>query len=997
MVQHVVIKKSLSLVLAFTFFFSSPVFAAWVWSPEEGKFINPDEKVQESPQEQFDYAMEFYKSKDLKQASHQLRLLLKRYPGSQIAPEAQYRLGTIFEEQGDYQRAFESYRDLLQRYPQTERMTEAVEREFKIGNLFLSGRKAKLMGLEVLPSGPRAVEVFKHVAEAAPYSEYGDKAQFHLGLAYKKINHFQEAVEAFQKMIDLYPQSEMVPQARFQIADTSYLESVVSSRDQRVIDQAEEHLDKFLDRYPDSSVSDKAARLRQEIDEKNAEKNFRIGFFYEKENFLDSAFIYYRDVAERYPHTQSGKQAIERLRRLERPMDYLKSQEAEVGGKKQKLVEEIKQVGDSDPARKKDLEWELKRTEKEEKEVRKAKPETIKRRLAALRMKEKSLKEKRRALKKKKKHFTKNSSEDLVLAFQRWEASLAQEEQELVREKMQIDQWEKNLGVQTEPFFADWVPFGKEPPTPLQQVQRVEAKRLDEINHKKRELLLKKESLYHEHEKLLALGGLAGKSEAAFETEREKLETQASEIRDLEKKLKDKETLYQKYFGTPAWQAVFRVPTKVLGKSVEVINPFEGEERKDWKSKSPEELKAMETEWQKKVAAQKELIDVIGRAFDDELARVEEKRRLVVQPGTKKVDAKSLRKEIKHVERQIRTYYNEIQDRNNRKDELLSEVERALKGREKQSAGTRAGKVLTAPARGAYLFGKSFLFGLPERDVELTEEAKRRTVEESEAALLNELREQIELESLLIETRNREILRMKREVEALRAQASLAGTGPVKPVLVKIPYVFVREAIVSANRLVPKKDRKEKLIAQLNRETEKMEKLKLDLAEIKSLRANPRSGQAAPSKSVSETQSKKETREAEPAANQQALAEEIRTLQKQLELRISDYEAGRESFEKARWEKLSPARDKARTGKLRDLEEDLVRLIEEEQKIQEEEQALLAKKKEVVNQLLQKVPADLFGKELGREREQIDSRLNEIQKRQSSLGEELRRFRPQAL
>jgi len=981
-------KKSLAFVVILAFsLFNSPAFAAWIWSPEEGKFINPDEKIQGSPQEQYDYAMEFYKSKNFKEAAHQFRLLLKRYPGAQVAPEAQFRVGTIYEEAGDYYRAFQAYRDLLQRYPQTERMTEAIEREFKIGNLFLSGRKAKLMGLEVLPSGPRAVEVFKHITEAAPYSEYGDKAAFHLGLAQKKINHFEEAIEAFQKVIDQYPQSSLAPQARFQIADTAYLQSVVASRDQRVIDQASDQIDRFLSHYPDSSVSDKAARLRQEIDEKNAEKNFRIGFFYEKENFLDSAFIYYRDVAERYAHTMAGQKAVERLRRLERPTDFLKSQEAEVSTQKQKLLEEIKSIGNSDPARKKDLEWELKRVEKEEKEVRKAKPETIKRRLAALRLKEQTLKEKRKALKQKKKHFAKNPSDDLVLAFQRWETSLNQEEQELAREKMQINQWEKNLGVETEPFYAEWVPFGKEAPSPVEQVERVQARRLDQIAREKRKLLMKKESLYQEYEKTLAREGIAGQTEASFAGEKEKLENQFSQIQALEKRLKGKEAFYEKHFGTPAWQALFRVPTNVLGRSVDALNPFDRETPKNWESKSPEELKALEGEWRKKIASQKELVDVISRAFDDELAHVEEKRRLAVQSETQAVDAKGLRKTIKQVERQIRTYYNEIQDRNERKEELLGEVERALKGQEKQTTGARAGKILTAPARGAYLFGRSFLFGLPDRDVTLTQEAQRGSnAEQAEAALLKELREQIELESLLIETRNQEILRLKREVEALRAQASLAGTGPVRPILVKIPYVFVREAIVSANRLVPQKDRKDKLIAQLNKETEKLERLKRELAKIEDLKA-----QKAPSE-------KKEVPAAEtkPAPSQRALAEEIRTLHKQLELETGSYELHRQSFEKVRWGKLSPGRGKARTRKLKGLEKGMVRLIEEEQKVQEEEQKLLAKKKEVVEQFLSKLPADHFVKELGRERDEIDSKLSEIQKRQTSLDQELRRFRPQA-
>lgn len=990
--------RAFSLILVLTFLlFSSPLYAVWVWSPEAGRFINPDAAVQETPQEQYDYAMEAYKNQDLKEAVGRLRLLLKRYPGAQIAPEAQYRLGTIYEELRDYHRAFRAYRDLILRYPQSERMDEALEREFRIGNLFLSGSKGKIMGLAILPSGPRAVEIFKHIAEAAPYSQFGDKAQFHLGLAYKKMNRFEEAIQAFQGLLDRHPQSELVPQARFQIADTSYLQSVVATRDQRVMDRASEELDRFLTHYPSSSVSDKAARLRQEIDEKNAEKNYRIGLFYEKQNFLDSAFIYYQDVAVRYPHTLWGKKARERFQILERPADYLKVQEAEVLHKKETLLKEIRAVGNSDPARKKDLEWELKRVEKEIKEVQKSKPETIKRRLSALRLKEKSLKEKRKALQKKRKRYAKNPSEDLVQAFQRWEASLDKEEKDLAREKLQIQKWEKNLGVDTEPFYAQLVPFGKEAPSPLEQVQQTGVRRLEKMAREKREILMKKEALYHEYEKLLALEGLAGQPEPAFEAARRKLETQALEIKELEKRLEEKEALYKKNFGTPAWQTVFRVPTQTLGRSVDILNPFGREEaRKDWENKSTEELKVLKDQWQEKIASQKALVEVISRAFDDELARAEEKR-VVTQAREEEMDTTALRRNIKQIERQIRSYYNEIQDRDERKKELLEEVARVLQGREKEGGKARqAGRILTAPARGAYLFGRAFLFGLQERDVKLTQEADRRlAAQASEEALLRELKEQIELESLLIETRNQEILRLKRDVEALRAQSSLTGGQAIRPIFVKIPYVFVREAIVSANRLIPKKERGDKLINQLNRETAQLERLKRELAKIEDLLAakEGKKGRrrtpppAAPLPSIPSRQ----------VPDQQVLQNEIRSLQKQLELQTSDYEYQRESFEKNRWDKISQGRDKARTKKIKEIEEDLIRLIEKEKKIQEEEKELLARKKEMAEEFLATLPSDLLSKELRREREQINSRLHELQNRETTLGEELKRFRPQTL
>jgi len=977
-----------SITAVFLFFLLTPsAFPAWVWSPEAGKFVNPDATVQGTPQEQYDYAMEFYKKKDLKETAEQLRRLIKKYPGSQVAPEGQYRLGVVYEEMGDFYRAFRAYRDLLQRYPQNEHMSEVIEKEFRIGNLFLSGRKAKVMGLGILPSGPRAIEVFKHIVDTAPYSDYGDQSQFHLAMAYKKTNQFEQAIQAFQDVVDHYPQSKLVPQARYQMADTSYLQSVAATRDQRVIDRAAEEIDEFLKHHPDSNISDKAARLRQEIDEKNAEKNYRIALYYEKENYLESAFIYYRDVATRYPQTQWGPKATERLHALERPAEFLKAQEAEVLTKKQQLEKELETIGNSNPERKKELEWELERAKKEVKEVKKSKPETLKRRRAALRQKESELKDKWKVLKKKKKHFAKNPSQDLVVAFSRWEASLEQEKAELAQEKARIADWDKNLGVDTTPFYTHLPTFGKEISSPLEEVHQVEAKRFAELAKKKAGLLKEKEDLYVEYEKWSVLEGPGGaKTDAVSGPDRRKLEEKAKEVENLSKTLQEKENDYEKRFGSSPWQSVWRVPKKVVTQSVSVLNPFDAS-RKSWNSKSVEELRTLESHWKEKVSAQKTLVDTISQAFDEELARAEEKR-LVSSVEEKATDPAAMRRALKQLEREIRGRYNEIQDRNSRKNELLKELERLFKHKA-ESGGSlaRSGRAVAAPVTGAFKLGKAFIFGLPQRDIKLTQQAKQFSGQEAEAETVARLRKEIELESLLIQARNQEILKLEGALEALRARASLSETPMGRSLLIKFPYVFVREAIVNAGRLIPKEGRQDKLIEQMNEETAKLEALKKELKTIENLLGKKPKGTEAPKP------------EPEPSAEKQpdqvALQEEIQSLQKQLEVREKNYESEVESFGKSRWSKISRSRGKHRTDKVEKVEKDLMQLIEKELKIHQEEKELLIKKEDVLGQFLNQPSSNSYAKELNQEKEQIESRLSEIRKRQTTLNEELKRFQPE--
>ena len=370
------IKRIHFLILSTLFLLPSlQSYAYWVWSPESGKFVNPEKAVQDTADEQYDYAMKFYKEKDLGEAAKQLEQLLKKYPGSRIAPEAQYRLGAVYEEQGDYMKAFKAYKILVESYPQSERLGEVTEREFRIGNLFLSGKKAKLMGLEILPSLPRAVEIFEHIVKQAPFSEFGDKAQFHLGLAYKKWAHYEEAVEAFQAVIDRYPKSELLPQARFQLAETSFLRSSAEFRDQRSLDEASREVDRFLSRHPDTSASEKANKLRQQIDEKNAEKNYRIGLYYEKDNYVSSALIYYADVAARYPHTKWGQKAQEKLKSLERPAEYISGEEKKIIEEKKGIEAKLKNLPETKSDERREPGGELKRLKKRENGFGKSKKE----------------------------------------------------------------------------------------------------------------------------------------------------------------------------------------------------------------------------------------------------------------------------------------------------------------------------------------------------------------------------------------------------------------------------------------------------------------------------------------------------------------------------------------------------------------------------------------------------------------------------------------------
>jgi outer membrane assembly lipoprotein YfiO len=974
--------------------------AYWVWSPEAGKFVNAEGAAQDSAEEQFDYAMKLYREKNLDEASDKFKEILEKYPQSRVAPEALYRLGLIQEETGDYLKAFKTYKKLVESYPQSERFNEVIEREFRIGNVFLSGKKAKIAGFEILASLPRAVDVFQHVVKFAPYSEFGDKAQFHLGLAFKKWRHYGEAVEAFQELIDKYPQSEFASQARYELAETSFMRSVYNSRDQRALDDASKQVGRFLDRYPDASTAEKAETIKQQIDEKNAEKNYRVGLYYEKDNYIESALIYYEDVAKRYPGTQWGQKAAEKMKTLKEPAKYLNEQKTVLEEQEQALRHKLQTLEEQ---KKDDVEIDitkrsLERLEKRQKTLSKDKKETLERRKDDIARRERELKEKFKNLEQKRKLLKKNPSEDLKRAIDRWHASLINEQEALGMERKQVEGWREELGMPDSRFDMDFLPFVGEEPNEVEKIRRIEAKKFYKLSEEKRALLEEKETLYKHHSEVSSMlrrfeGGAS--LEGLSEEQVARLKPVVEEIDRLESEIKDKSTQYERHYGESMLTSVKDGLRKSIDRSLDMVNPFD-----DKKADPTDAQRLLERQMhlKERIATQQALVETLNQAFDSQIELQEKKRLLAQMDQKEKADPKVLRKSIRDLERQIRGGYEEIEARHTHKKKLVKELDAVLKQREKEDPlFTKAARTAAAPATGTVKFFRAFLFGMPVKDAEVTKAASKIQDGPNTGAIKN-LEEEIRGESLIIDAKNREILNLRKELEILRAQASLAGGYKFRSVFVNIPYLFFNEAMESARKVIPKKEREELLITRIDKETKKHETLKKDLKTL--------DGQI----SGLEPEARAEAQKSLPPAlevtveskvpSSEELKTEIENLQKKLEAQQVVYRQEQASNKAAAQEAkdLSKAQSKDRkqtkklSKELEEIEESLGDLIRKENDLEKEETTILEKRIQHIDRTMKKINSKAVSQDLLTEKERMEERLTQLESRKNFLSKELERF-----
>jgi len=311
-------KKALVALLIILSVSVSPAYSYWIWTPKTGKFVNPKTAVKDSPKEQFAFAKGFYDQKKYEEAKREFRKLVRNYPKSFEASESQYYLGVIDEAQDNLYEAFKTYQKVIDKYPFSERIQDIIEREYKIGEAFMEGKaKRKAFGMELPVENP-SIEIFSKVVENSTYGPLAPAAQYKLGLILKELQRYYEAEEAFNKVISNYPESSWVEASKFQIASCQAATSRGSDYDQVATSEAKQKFEQFVREHPDAALSYDAQKNINQLRQKEAESDYNVGRFYEKQRAYDAARVYYNELVDKYSDTPWAAKAIERLRIMEK-------------------------------------------------------------------------------------------------------------------------------------------------------------------------------------------------------------------------------------------------------------------------------------------------------------------------------------------------------------------------------------------------------------------------------------------------------------------------------------------------------------------------------------------------------------------------------------------------------------------------------------------------------------------------------------------------------
>jgi outer membrane protein assembly factor BamD len=281
---------------------------------EKAKVLAPgEEEINGNAQQLFSIGQEAEKRGDLHRAIKAYATITRKYPKDTLAPGATYRAAQLLEQTGDVTRSAAAYRLIMERYPSSPHFDDAMEGQFRIGEMYLAGKKVRLLGIPVATSMDRAVEIFAAIVRIAPYGKYTARAQFDIGLARQKQGANDAAIQAYQAVIDKFPNDPIAADAQYQIGYIWFEAARLGTNDQAATQNAKTGFQDFLYRYPKSEKASQARQNLAMLDQKAIGDSFKIAKFYDKEKAYRAAVIYYSEVIREQPGSQASAQSKRRI------------------------------------------------------------------------------------------------------------------------------------------------------------------------------------------------------------------------------------------------------------------------------------------------------------------------------------------------------------------------------------------------------------------------------------------------------------------------------------------------------------------------------------------------------------------------------------------------------------------------------------------------------------------------------------------------------------
>jgi len=250
----------------------------------------------------------------LRNAAKIYRSVVEHWGTSPEAPVAQKAYADILVEMEKMEDAFLEYQYLVKFYAGQFDYDGVLDAQMQIANYLMTMRRGKFLFFPGFLAPERAIPFFEQILANGPKWKRAPEAQFKVGLINEEAGSLEEAILAYDAVVNRFRNHTLASEAAFRKAVCLTKLWKKTPRDERSLREALSALASYMAAFPASEGTDEAKAHLDELSARLAEMYFARAEFYEKINRNDkAAVIAYTEFIRQFPSSKKAITAQERI------------------------------------------------------------------------------------------------------------------------------------------------------------------------------------------------------------------------------------------------------------------------------------------------------------------------------------------------------------------------------------------------------------------------------------------------------------------------------------------------------------------------------------------------------------------------------------------------------------------------------------------------------------------------------------------------------------
>ena len=148
-----------------------------------------------------------------------------------------------------------------------------------------------------------ALQLFDLLSNAFRNTPMGEMITYRTAMCYYMTCDYDIASYYFNKFVNTYPFSKDAERAAFMDAYCSYMVSPNVTLDQQSTVTAINHIESYIEHFPDGDSVPRAKELLADLNNKLEEKDYNICILYYRMENYNAAITWFENLLKKYPNT----------------------------------------------------------------------------------------------------------------------------------------------------------------------------------------------------------------------------------------------------------------------------------------------------------------------------------------------------------------------------------------------------------------------------------------------------------------------------------------------------------------------------------------------------------------------------------------------------------------------------------------------------------------------------------------------------------------------